>query len=194
MKIKNDITGIILAGGKSSRMGTDKGLILYKGEPFVQYSINALRPIVDDIIIVTNNSSYDTFNQRRVSDIIEDAGPLSGVYSGLKHSNTAYNLILSCDIPLIKTAILEKIIHHIDDYYDIIQIKSNGRVMPLIAFYNKRCEDQLLKLLNAGVRRMSKTLEVFKVSTLELPIELDSYTANINTPTEFKAIINEPYN
>ena len=191
MRTKKDITGIILAGGKSSRMGTDKGLLLYQGEPFIQYSINALQPIVGEIIIVTNSPAYDVFKGRRVSDIIENVGPLSGVYTGLKHSNTSYNLVLSCDIPLIKTKVLEKITDHIDEQHDIIQVTSNGVIMPLIAFYNKRCEEQLFALLNKGERRMKTLTESLEVKTIELTPEWSHYTANINTPEELKSIIYE---
>lgn len=191
MIAKKKITGIILAGGKSSRMGRDKGFIQYNDEPFVMHSIKALHPIVADILIVTNNSSYDVFGLTRINDIIENAGPLSGVYSGLKSSRTDYNLILSCDIPLIKTAILEKITSEIDDKYDSIPLISNGKLMPLIAFYNKRCEHIFQKLLQNGERRMSKALQNCSIKTIELASELTNYTANINTPSELKIIKNE---
>lgn len=191
MVAKKKITGIILAGGKSSRMGSDKGFIKYDDEPFVMYSIKALRPIVNDILIVTNNPSYDVFGLTRIEDIIENAGPLSGVYSGLKNSKTDYNLILSCDIPLIKTVALKKITAQIDEKYDIISLKSHGKLMPLIAFYNKRCEIVFLKLLVNGERRMSKAFENCKVKTIELTPEFNSYTTNINTPSQLNEIRNE---
>lgn len=191
MRAKKNITGIILAGGKSSRMGTDKGLLLYQDEPFIQYSIKALQPIVGEIIIVANNPAYDVFKGMRVSDIIENAGPLSGVYTGLKHSNTSYNLVLSCDIPLIKTKVLEKITDHIDEQHDIIQVTSNGITMPLIAFYNKRCEEKLFALLNKGERRMKTLTKSLIVKNIELTPEWRHYTANINTPEELKSIIYE---
>lgn len=191
MRAKKNITGIILAGGKSSRMGTDKGLLLYQDEPFIQYSIKALQPIVGEIIIVANNPAYDVFKGMRVSDIIENAGPLSGVYTGLKHSNTSHNLVLSCDIPLIKTKVLEKITDHIDEQHDIIQVTSNGITMPLIAFYNKRCEEKLFALLNKGERRMKTLTKSLIVKNIELTPEWRHYTANINTPEELKSIIYE---
>ena len=62
---------------------------------------------VDDIVIVSNNSKYDQFGYLRIEDDIKDSGPLAGLYSGLKHSETVYNLVLSCDIPMIKTQILK---------------------------------------------------------------------------------------
>ena len=88
MKNKKNITGIILAGGKSSRMGTDKGFVMYKNKAFIQHIIEAIHPLVDEIIIVSNNPDYDVFKLKRVNDIIENAGPLAGVYTGLFESET----------------------------------------------------------------------------------------------------------
>ena len=64
------ITGIILAGGQSSRMGSDKGLISFNGSLFIEHVIKALKPLVKNIIIVSNNPDYDTFGYKRVSDLI----------------------------------------------------------------------------------------------------------------------------
>ena len=108
MKSKNNITGIILAGGKSSRMGTEKGLILYKNKPFVEHIIEAMNPLVDNIIIISNNKAYKSFGFRCYEDLIKNTGPLAGIYTGLRYSKTENNLIVSCDVPLINTVILIK--------------------------------------------------------------------------------------
>ena len=76
-------TGIILAGGKSSRMGQDKGLLMLNGRTFMSHIIEALEPVVSDIIIVSNNSDYDIYKLKRVADILKDSGPLAGLYTGL---------------------------------------------------------------------------------------------------------------
>ena len=71
---KKHITGIILSGGKSSRMGTDKGFLVYDGKPFVQHSIEALKPLVSNIIIVSNDEDYDVFGFNRIQDVIKNRG------------------------------------------------------------------------------------------------------------------------
>ena len=119
MKTKKHITGIILAGGKSSRMGTDKGFVLYKNKSFVQHIIEALQPLVTEIIIVSNNPDYDVFGIKRVNDIIENAGPLAGVYTGLHYSETENNLVISCDVPLINSETLTLLIDGVDDKKDV---------------------------------------------------------------------------
>ncbi len=185
---KKDITGIILAGGKSSRMGTDKGFLDLNAKPFVSYSISSLEPLVSQILIISNNPDYDVFKLKRVEDHIKDAGPLAGIYTGLKESKTDYNLVLSCDIPLIKTEVLEQLITAQDANADIIQIVSNGKRMPLIALYHKRCESIFFQLLQNDERRLHVALDQFKVKNVELNSDRELFTTNINTPEELKTI------
>ena len=94
---KKNITGIVLAGGKSSRMGSDKGLLTINGKMFIEHVVDAMKPLVDNIIIVSNNKMYDQFGYERIEDEIINSGPMAGLYSGLKHSESEYNLVLSCD-------------------------------------------------------------------------------------------------
>jgi len=185
---KKDITGILLAGGKSSRMGTDKGFLKLNKKSFIEYSMEALQPLVSQMIIVANNPDYDVFKIKRIDDLIKDAGPLAGIYSGLKHSKTEYNLVLSCDIPLMKTEILEKLIEAQDGCQDVIQIVSNGKSMPLIALYKKTCATIFYKLLQNDERRLHVALNQCKVKNIILNSEYDLFTKNINTPEELKTI------
>ena len=100
-------TGIILAGGKSQRMGTDKGLLLLDGKPFVSYIYEALQPIVgENCIIVSSNPDYDCLGCTRVEDIIPTKGPRGGISTGLKYSKTKMNIVISVDAPLVSTALL----------------------------------------------------------------------------------------
>ena len=188
MTNETNITGIILAGGKSSRMRSDKGFVLYEDKPFMQHIIDAMKPLVSNIIIVSNDKKYDVFGLNRINDVIHDAGPLAGVYSGLKHSKTELNLVLSCDVPLINTETLQKLIHEVDAESDIIQIKSKNKTMPLIAMYKKGCENKFLALLNQGERRLQYAVNQCRVKTVVLDFENESFTANINTPEQLKDI------
>lgn len=186
---KKDITGIILSGGKSTRMGTDKGFLMYEGKRFVEYSIEALKPLVSNVIIVSDNEDYDAFGLKRIEDVIKNAGPLAGIYSGLKHASTVYGLVLSCDIPLINSEVLEKLIDAVDSDSEVIQIESQGKNMPLIALYKKSCEPIFLKLLNQGERRLQFAVNQCKVKHVLLTSEDELFTKNINTPEQLKAII-----
>lgn len=186
---KKHITGIILSGGKSSRMGSDKGFMSYNGKPFIQHSIEALKPLVMEIIIVSNNVDYDVFGLKRIEDVMENAGPLAGLYSGLHQSKTDYNLVLSCDIPLINTSILQRLVDAIDDDSEIIQIESQGKTMPLIALYRKACEHIFLKLLNEGERRLQFAVNQCLVKNVILLNDESEFVQNINTPEQLNTIL-----
>ncbi len=188
MKNKNHITGIILAGGKSSRMGTDKGFVLYKNKSFVQHIIDALQPLVDEVIIVSNNPDYDVFGLKRVNDLIENTGPVAGVYTGLHYSKTENNLVVSCDVPLINSETLSLLINGVEDAKDVVQLESNGKSMPLIAMYKKQCNGVLYSLLQDGERRLRVALTHLKVKTIILDKNQELFTSNINTPIDLSKV------
>jgi len=185
---KTDITGIILAGGKSSRMGTDKGFLMLNNKPFIQYSIDALKPLVSEIIIVSDDSKYEEFGLKRVNDITKNAGPVAGISSGLNASSTAYNLILSCDIPLITSEILQKLIVDFDVNTQIIQIESQGKSMPLIAMYKKEVAHIFNTLLKDDERRLRVAIKSCISKNIALEKEDEFTTMNVNTQNELKAI------
>lgn len=191
MKEKTHITGIILAGGKSSRMGSEKGFLELNGKTFMTRIIEALKPLVNEIIIVSNASEYDVFNLKRVEDKIEAAGPLAGLYTGLFHSETENNIVLSCDVPLINTEILKQLIDGITSESDVIQIESQGKTMPLIAMYKKYCMLHFLKLLEQGEKRLRVAVAELRTKTIKLSPDLEGYARNINTISELKEIRHE---
>lgn len=187
---KSNITGIILAGGKSSRMGTDKGMLVLKEKRFIQHIIDAMKPLVNNIIIVSDNANHDVFEVKRIEDAIKDAGPLAGLYSGLQYSKTDYNLVVSCDVPLITSTVLKKLIENHEEDYDVIQLESKEKTMPLTALYSKTCEQTIKNLLDKGERRMRFAVSRLKTKTIKLNDNLSSATTNINTKEQFDAITN----
>ncbi len=187
MNNDKDITGIILAGGKSSRMGSEKGLILFDGKPFIQHIIEAVQPLVDEIMIVSSNPDYDTFGITRVEDIIPDAGPIAGLHAGLTHSKTTHNLVVSCDVPLITSEFLKKLVQEKEDY-DIIQFEMEGKTIPLIALYQKRCAETCVELLTNGERRLRKLVSVVKTKTIPVSEKNHVLVTNINTVEDLKVI------
>ena len=185
---KRNITGIILAGGKSSRMGSDKGFINLKSKPFIAHIIEAMKPLVNNIIIVSDNKNYDKFGYQRVNDIIKNAGPVAGLYSGLSNSKTIYNLALSCDIPLIKSFILKRLIEEFDTNYDMIQLQSENKSMPLIAIYKTHCLRTFETQLNKNEKRLRVAVEQLKNKTFTIDSECNQYVKNINTVAQLNEI------
>jgi len=190
MNDEQNITGIILAGGKSSRMGSDKGFLELNGNTFISLIIEAVKPLVKDIIIVSNNSAYDQFGHQRVDDMIEDAGPVAGLYSGLYHSKTEHNLVVSCDVPLIKTAVLNTLIDGFDADFDVIQLQSQNKTIPLIALYKKQCMDTFWELLQNDERRLRFAVDRLNTKTIILDGKFDKFVKNINTVEQLNEIKN----
>jgi len=191
MLSNKNITGIILAGGKSTRMGCDKGFVIYNSKPFIQHIIDTLQPLVNEIIIVSNNPDYDVFKLKRIDDIIKNSGPIAGLYSGLHNSSTEKNIVLSCDIPLIDQRILKQLIQKSNDDFDVVQIQSQNKTMPLIATYNKNCANTCLNLLESGERRLRFLIKQLKSKSIVLDNTLEKYTANINSQSDLKELNNE---
>jgi len=189
--ISNDISGVILAGGKSKRMGATKGLMHLNDKPFVSYSIEALKPLTSEIIIVSDDSAFDAFQNTRVDDHYKDAGPVAGLYSGLSYSSSFYNLVLSCDIPFINTEVLTLLVQSIEPNFEVFQFISEGKTHPLIAIYTKDCLSPLKDILDSGERRLRTAVDTFKVKTISLPIEQAPLVRNINTRQEYDSLLKD---
>ena len=135
------------------------------------------------ISILTN-----VFKLKRIPDCIKNAGPLAGLYSGLNASETEYNIVLSCDVPLINNNIIEIILNHINNETDVVQLQSKNKNMPLIAAYKTSCKYKCLELLKQDERRLQVAVDQFKSKTIALDKTLENFTKNINTPSELKDI------
>lgn len=193
MKPTNSITGIILAGGKSTRMGSDKALLHYQDKTFIEHVMCALKPMVEHMMIVSGNKDYDRFGVKRVDDIIENAGPLAGLHTGLHHSKTEINLVLSCDVPLVDSALLKRLITADEPFLDIVQFQSGDKTIPLIALYKKRCEATCLSLLESGERRLVVLAD--KINTKTILLEKDSAykVMNFNSNQDLDLLKNDRY-
>lgn len=182
------INGIILAGGKSKRMGTTKSLLLLNGHPFISYAIQALEPLTEHIYIVSDDHLYNDFPCRSINDLVKDAGPLGGLYSGLQNSSANYNLVLSCDVPFIKTELLSLLVEEIEEHVDVIQFSAEDQTHPLIALYTKNCIPSFKNLLDSGERRLRVALASVRVKTIPLEPEFAPLLRNINTRKEYEAL------
>jgi molybdopterin-guanine dinucleotide biosynthesis protein A len=188
MTDKNEITGFVLAGGRSLRMGSDKASIVLNDTTFIQRSIDALKPLVTKVLVVSDNLEHDNFGVERIKDLIKDSGPLAGLHAALSYSETKYNIVLSCDVPLITNRIPKLLINEIDDAFDVVQVKSNGKTMPITALYKKRCARQIEDLLLNGERRLRVAVSTLKTKTVKLNSSLSREVTNINTIKELKQI------
>jgi molybdopterin-guanine dinucleotide biosynthesis protein A len=187
--INPHITAIILAGGKSSRMGQDKGLMLLNGKYFVQHVIDAVSSLASDIIIVSNQSEYEVLGYRVEKDIIKENGPLAGIYTGLVYSQHNINIVLSCDVPLISTKMLEFLLNHNSESYDVTLPSFQNKIHYLIGVYHKRCAEPFMHELRKGQLRVKTALEKVIVNIVNTNHFHAGEFLNINTPQEFQNLI-----
>lgn len=150
-KIKDNPAAYILCGGKSTRMQEEKGLVLFNGKTFLRWILDAVEPVTNQSILVTKNSAYQSFGLEMIRDIIEDKGPVGGIYTALLHSSKNQILIISCDIPKITTDVLIYLIEKSLDFPGEITFLSDGiNDYPLIGIYPKTVVGTFRKSVEAG--------------------------------------------
>jgi molybdopterin-guanine dinucleotide biosynthesis protein A len=130
------ITGIILSGGKSTRMGTDKALIELNKKTLLENAIEICQTVCGQIVISTDNLDHQKFGFKTIPDEFKDCGPLSGIYSCLKKTETEWNFVLSVDAAFVETAFIHELMKHTFNYDAVVPSHKNGRE-PLIAMYKK---------------------------------------------------------
>ncbi len=179
-------TAIILAGGNSSRMGEDKGLMLIDGKPMIQHVIDTVKGVVENVIIITNNSAYEKFGFLVIPDEIKGKGPLGGIYTGLLHSTTQLNLVLSCDIPYVNASLLNLLVSH-SEGSDITIVKKDEVTHQLMGVFSKKC---LIPFKNAIDNDELKLISLFKKQNLNV-IDGSQYSSrlftNVNKKDDIRA-------
>lgn len=159
MSAKINVGGIVLAGGQSSRMGREKGLVPLCGKPMVQWVLDALHPLVSDLIIVANDPGYETFGYRVVADDFKEMGPVGGLCTGLRASRAAINFVLGCDMPLITTSLLAYLLDQLGEE-TAIAAQAAGRKQPLVSIYRKEMLPEIVENITVGRLRMDSALAV----------------------------------
>lgn len=185
---KNKITGIILAGGKSSRMGFDKGLADVNGNKMIELVYAALLQVTDDVMIIANTNAYDYLQLPVYKDIFEDKGPIAGIYTGLSHSTTQKNLIVACDMPFVNHKLLQRMLEY-GNNYEIVVPSVNGQMEPLCGFYKKEIAEQLKEIIEMNILSVHKAIEFFDYHTMAVndteAMENNPF-ANLNRPEDLQ--------
>jgi len=190
---KNAITGIILAGGKSIRMGQDKAFIEINGVPIILRVFAVLDRLFRETIIVANQKeTYAELNIPVYSDLVPGQGALGGLYTGLLHSTFPYSFCVACDMPFLDRALIEYLLTRIDQYDAVVPRTSDG-LQPLHAIYSKQCLDPIRHLLDL---EKTKIMDFYPLIRLQIVDEKDFLTldperksfTNVNTPDELQML------
>jgi molybdopterin-guanine dinucleotide biosynthesis protein A len=162
------VTGIILCGGRSTRMGADKGSLVFGGETMLERISRVLRSTTDDVIIVGRRDQ----SVATVHDGVEDQGPLAGIASGLSASKTDVNLVVACDMPLIDPAVLERMVTLIGDA-DVCVAVNDGHASALCGVYRSRVGPVAQSMFDAGERRVMPLLDRVQTKRVDAAVFRD---------------------
>ncbi len=188
-------TGIILAGGKGSRINRNKALItLPDGRTLIQTCVEAVKQVCPEIVIVSNDKKlFQDLNARVVEDLIKGKGPLGGIFTGLCYSASWCNFVLGCDMPFPQPGLIRLLLERCDDN-DVVIPHVAREVEPLFAVYSKSCLPVILSHIRKNdlkIRNILGELRVERVEESEIsaadPKGLSFF--NINTQEDLKKAV-----
>ncbi|MEA5601389.1 molybdenum cofactor guanylyltransferase [Nostoc sp. UHCC 0252] len=194
MKNRSELTAIVLAGGKSSRMGQDKALIPIQGIPLLQRVCGIAQSCTDVIYVVTpwperyQNlllPGCEFIREVPLSGESLAQGPLVGFAQGLAEVKTEWVLLLACDLPRLRVEVLQDWVTRLDSVGDnaIAALAHHPKGWePLCGFYRRRCLPQLLEFINQGGRSFQQWLRQYPVEIL--PLAEPEMLFNCNTPED----------
>ncbi|MFB5674793.1 molybdenum cofactor guanylyltransferase [Paenibacillus terreus] len=203
-----EVTGIVLAGGKSSRMGTDKSRLELDGMTVLEKIAGELQQAAGRVIAAGSNDSGVPADLETVPDHYPGQGPLAGLHAGLQASETEWNIVCACDMPLVnaeallalraeaaKRWIKEGQLTAGDEACDAVIPVIGGRRQPLLAAYHRRVLPGLEERLRTGQLRMQDWLDTINAAYVEGkalaasgPLSADKVFFNMNEPDDYRRV------
>lgn len=184
---------IILAGGKSSRMGEDKALLEYEGKYFIKRIADELSFFDEKIIARGNNSRLAEITDSSwqvIPDIYPDHGPMGGLHAALKECTSDAMFVATCDMPLITGGLVRQLCEAFDQKDDaLIVVTSDGKYHPLCGIYRKEIYTSMEEYLKKDNNRMMAVLKNFHTKYFQLNEESSKQLANVNTREEYGQIL-----
>jgi len=161
------ISVIVLAGGKSQRLGMDKALLKLDGKPLLERIVTTLTALSDDLVVVTSRKrSFARLAARVVTDIYPGKGSLGGIYTGLRAMRYKRGLVVACDMPLLNLNLLRYMIL-LSANFDVVIPSIGGKTEPLHAVYSKACIEPIASLLRRNELRIISFLSQVQVRYIE---------------------------
>lgn len=184
------VTGVILAGGQSSRMGSNKALLPYRGGRFIEAIHRQMCELFGEVLLVTNRpEQYSFLPCRTVPDLYPGLGALAGLHSGLIHSTSEHIFAVACDMPYLNSALIRRLAARREGC-DVVIPESEAGLEPLHALYGKACLGPMEEALENNRKRIISFFPEVRVSTLPrrevalLDPDFASFS-NINTPGDY---------
>ncbi|HIE12244.1 MAG TPA: molybdopterin-guanine dinucleotide biosynthesis protein B [Desulfotomaculum sp.] len=186
------VTGAVLAGGKSSRMGEDKAFLLVDGRPLIERVVAALREVFPEVMIAGDPEVYGGLAERVVPDIVPGVGPIGGIHTALAFASHELVFVAAADLPFADGEVARYIVQRAEGF-DAAVPCIGGRLEPLFAAYRKTCRDAVLRCINEGRYRTVSFLGDVKVCYLTEPDfswrhNFRRVFLNVNTPAEARRL------
>ncbi|MCL6493392.1 MAG: molybdenum cofactor guanylyltransferase [Ignavibacterium sp.] len=188
----SDIAGVILAGGKSSRMGVNKSFLKLGNQTIIERIVDLMKSTFTEVIIITNTpDEYKFLKLPLYEDIYKWKGPLAGIHSALTHSQTEKVFVLSCDVPLMSKEIIEYIIEYKSDK-SIVFCEAAGYHQPLVGVYSKKILSKIEKFISNNEMTDKSFHQFLKIVDAEIihPEKLSFYNDeiffNVNRPEDYE--------
>ena len=185
---RENISVAVLAGGKSSRMGQDKGLLSVGGKKMIEWVLNSAVAITPNVFIVANKLEYHGFSYPCFPDEIADCGPMGAIFTALKKSESERVMVLSCDIPLMSTDVLKQLKENMGDE-DVLVASYAGELQPLCAIYDKKCLNYLKNAISKSNFKLKTALRELNTKTVVFTGKrYKNAFLNANTPEDLLQI------
>lgn len=190
MSVSKNIEVFVLAGGKSSRMGQDKGLMLLHNKPMIKHLLDELGKLNLPVTIIANSNGYNALGYATIKDIVAEKGPMGGLLTALHYTKAEYVFLISCDMPFITCEIISKIISEVNDD-EITVAYTQNKLNPLFAVYKSSLIKEVAKRIAEGNLKMHQLIQ----SVNHKPVDMDEYIVhqpdvfmNLNTMNDVEII------
>ncbi len=179
-----DVTGLVLAGGGSTRFGQDKAMVPVDGSPMVQRVFDALSNVAPRVLVSTGAEDRPYATAGRVRDVFPGRGPLAGLHAGLRACRTTWLMVVACDLPFLRSRDLETILAaRTRDAQAVVAVDSSGRLQPLCGCYHVSVLPVAEDMLTSGESAVHGLLE--RIARTEVPLP-DTSLHNVNHPEDLR--------
>lgn len=187
-----ELSAYIIAGGKSSRMGTDKGLLTFKNETFVQRIWNILQTISTSVFVITSNKKYSALGLTIIEDIFPEKGPVGGIHTALHHSVYENVIIISCDAPFVSVEFWEWLLQeHQKSNAEVTFPTLAGKDYPLLGIYTKNVENEFYQAIKKEQLKLRSLVSQLKCNIVNVSTKFEHNLYNINTPEEYQKLVKD---
>ena len=176
----------VLSGGKSSRMGRDKGMVPLNGKPMISYILKTLNDVDLPITIIANDTGYESFGYRVIPDVVMEKGPIGGLLTAFENTEAQAVLLISCDMPFIPKETIRNIIEA-GEPSTIVAAQTEKRINPLLALYPVNFKEEVKARISTGRLKMTDFIleNKHKLVTSGAGKEEQNFR-NINTQQELR--------